>query len=78
MIHVKRTIQEDDGCEIPFDMHLVITIDGGSCKDFTTAMNRALNCWPDAPPELKELADMLNHGKILQDYYSQDTSKKGG
>ena len=38
---------------------------------FRTALNRALNCWPEAPAELKELSDMLEHGRILQDYRSQ-------
>lgn len=59
---------------------IVITLtEDVDCKNitrFTEAMNRALNCWPDASPELKELGDMLNHGKILQDYYHTDTSKK--
>ena len=34
-------------------------------------MNHALNCNEDAPPEWKELADRIEHGKVLQDYYKQ-------
>lgn len=36
-----------------------------------TVFQRALNLWPDAPPEIKELADIVIEGKPLQDYYSQ-------
>lgn len=31
-------------------------------------MFRATNLWPDAPPSVKRLSDMVAHGKILQDY----------
>lgn len=44
---------------------------------FKEAIQRALNCWPDAHPEMKELGDMLMHGKILQDYWAQRTDIKG-
>jgi hypothetical protein len=74
MIHVKKQLVNPVVPEDGSFIQIILTDD--SKEHFTTAMNRALNCWPDAPPELKELADMLNHGKILQDYYSQDTSKK--
>lgn len=36
---------------------------------------RALNLWPDAPPQLKELGDRVTSGLVYQDYASQDTSK---
>lgn len=45
-------------------------------EEFKTILNRALNCWADAPPEWKELSDILEHGQILQDYYPQDPSKR--
>jgi hypothetical protein len=38
---------------------------------FVGLINRALNCFPDAHPELKELGDLLTEGKVLQDYSSQ-------
>lgn len=40
-------------------------------EDFKTLqeiMHRATNLWPDAPPSVKRLSDMVAHGKILQDY----------
>lgn len=43
---------------------------------FKEVLFRATNTWPDAPPEVKELADLVCEGSILQDYHSQDTSKK--
>jgi hypothetical protein len=46
--------------------HIAITED--SIESFTKMVNRALNTWDEAPKDLKELGDMLVHGKILQDY----------
>lgn len=43
---------------------------------FSEMVRRALNCWPDAHPELKELGDMLMHGKVLQDYWASRTDIK--
>lgn len=37
---------------------------------------RATNLWPDAPPEIKELADLVIDGEIKQNYWAQDTSPK--
>lgn len=31
-------------------------------------MFRATNLWPEAPPQVKRLADMVTNGKVLQDY----------
>lgn len=50
---------------------LVVSIHQSQIENFKTLVNRALNVWPDAPPELKEFGDLLLEGKILQDYRSQ-------
>lgn len=58
----------------PEYIHVAMPI---SCKkDFEELVFRATNLWPDAPPYIKEFADKLIHGKILQDYRRQDTSKE--
>lgn len=31
-------------------------------------INRALNCWDNAPKKLKDLGDILTHGYITQDH----------
>jgi hypothetical protein len=41
-------------------------------NSFKVLVNRGANLWPDAPVEVKELADILTQGRILQDYLSQD------
>lgn len=50
----------------------LISLDLSLSKDsilhFRTLLNRALNCYPQAPAEWKELSDMLEHGRILQNY----------
>lgn len=43
---------------------------------FKQLINKALNTYPDAHPALKEFGDLLTHGKVLQDYYSQRTDKQ--
>jgi len=54
----------------------VITISNHrSILYFKELVQRATNLWPDAPPEIKEFADIITNGAILQDYKSQDTSK---
>lgn len=35
---------------------------------------RALNTWSDAPPEAKELHDLVVHGVLFQDYREQSKS----
>lgn len=38
--------------------------------------SRALNTWADAHPELKELSDIMEHGKAQQNYYEQRSDIK--
>lgn len=46
-----------------------------SIGHFQELVHRATNLWPDAPPEVKEFADMVTVGHVQQDYQGQDTSK---
>lgn len=68
------SIQDSEGKPIAF----VVTIDGKeSMEAFKKLVFRATNLWPDATAEIKEFSDKLEHGKVLQDYASQDTSPSG-
>lgn len=71
MIHVK--VSRDADGEID---NLQIGITKESLGRFTALINAGLNCADQAHPELKELGDMLTHGEILQDYYSQAGMKR--
>ena len=31
-------------------------------------VQRGANLWPDAPPQVKRVADLVTSGKVLQDY----------
>lgn len=64
MIHVEV---HRDSVDAVAEFKISVTTD--SIAGFKQMVAKALNCWPDAPPELKEMGDMLDHGKILQDYY---------
>lgn len=71
MIHVK--VSRDSFGEID---NLQIGITQDSLVRFTKLISEGLNCKDQAHPELKELGDMLTHGRILQDYYSQQGMKR--
>jgi hypothetical protein len=38
---------------------------------FQQLVQRGANLWPDAPPEIKEFADKVTVGQVLQDYFAQ-------
>lgn len=40
-------------------------------EKFKELVQRATNLWPDAPPTVKEFADVITSGNSLQDYYAQ-------
>jgi hypothetical protein len=43
---------------------------------FQELIQRGANLWPDAPPAIKEFADLVTSGRVMPDYHKQDTSKK--
>jgi hypothetical protein len=45
-----------------------ISITSESIANFCTLLSRGTNCWDNAPTEIRELADMAIHGRVLQDY----------
>lgn len=53
-----------------------VTIEVRSVEAFKQLVQRGLNTWDEAPPELKAFGDILIHGRVLQDYAGQDTSKR--
>lgn len=65
MIHVEHYKAEP---EKNLAEALTLTITDTSLDNFKRLVDRALNCWDDAPKELKDLGDMLTHGRITQDY----------
>jgi hypothetical protein len=54
---------------------VTIILTDASVARFKQLVQRGTNLWPDAHPEIKEVADILTTGQILQDYHGQDTSK---
>lgn len=38
----------------------IITIEGQAVRDLHLILNRALNTWPEGPPEMFELSDILS------------------
>ncbi len=49
----------------------IIVADDGDIIHFKELVQRGANLWPDAPPSIKEFADLVTGGEVLQDYYSQ-------
>lgn len=51
---------------------MYITVMGeASIKEFKELVQRGTNLWPDASPDIKEFADLVTNGKVLQDYRAQ-------
>lgn len=45
-------------------------------KDFQKLIQRGANLWPDAPPGIKELADLVTNGQVLQNYWEQNKDQQ--
>jgi hypothetical protein len=71
MIHVKVT-RSEEGVAIGY----TINIELQSVEIFKLLIHRGLNCWEDAPKELKDLGDMFTHGRITQDHHKQPINSK--
>jgi hypothetical protein len=41
-----------------------------SAAVFRETIHRATNLWPDAPAEIKWMADIITSGKPMQDYFA--------
>lgn len=63
MIHasVSRTPSGEIG-------EIKISVTAESILNFYALINKALNCWDNAPQELKDLGDMVTHGYVTQDH----------
>lgn len=49
----------------------IIVIEHSFWPQFQELVYRGVNLWPDARPEMKEFADLITEGKVLQDYFAQ-------
>lgn len=63
-IGLKTLVEDGVGTEAKM---IVITTEE-DWLDFKELVFRAMNLWPDAPASLKRLSDMIQHGKVLQNY----------
>lgn len=46
-----------------------IDIHADSMEAFKEMVQRATQCWPDAPAEIKHFADEITNGAPMQDYF---------
>lgn len=66
MIHVFVTRAGNDPASHIDGIKISITED--SLSNFEQLIQRGLNCWDSAPKEIKDLGDMLTHGRVTQDH----------
>ena len=66
MIHVFVTRAGNDPANRIDGIKISVTED--SLPAFEQLIHRALNCWDSAPKEIKDLGDMLTHGRVTQDH----------
>ena len=71
MIHVRVT-RSEEGIAVGY----TINIELQSVELFKLLIHRGLNCWEDAPAELKDLGDMFTHGRITQNHTKQRINSK--
>ena len=68
MIHV-RVYRSEAGVINPESIeNIYISLTEKDINTFRKVLLRALNTWPDCPTNWKELADLIEHGKVLQEY----------
>lgn len=53
---------------------MVVISGAESYKQFQDLIQKGAGLSPDLPPKIKQFADMVTAGKVLQDYYSQESS----
>lgn len=63
MIHAQVTRNNDNSIHL-----LRIEVTEESLPDFIALINRALNCWDNAPKDLKDLGDLITHDRVTQDH----------
>lgn len=56
--------------------HYVI-VSAETWPQFQELVQRGANLWPDAPPAIKEFADLVTTGKVQQDYRAQESKLQG-
>ena len=58
------------------DGSIVIHVPKADAQPFKNLIQRGANLWPDAPPEIKEFADLVTNGRVLQDYHAQNKDQR--
>lgn len=54
-----------------------IIVAADTWPQFQELVQRGANLWPDAPPAIKEFADLATTGKVQQDYQVQESKLHG-
>lgn len=58
-----------------FAQYTQVIFDQDQIPNLRAILNRALNCWPEAPKELFKLAEYLDHGKPLTEHSPKATGE---
>lgn len=61
---------------VPGEAYVILVDTPESVKIFQQLIQRGAATWADAPPEIKEFADLITSGRVLQDYHSQNTDQR--
>lgn len=73
----KMDSESDPGCQILNKIiGYTVYVEGASIELFKQLIHRGLNCWEDAPADLKELGDMFTHGRVTQNHHKQTINSK--
>ena len=69
-------LSQDSEISSTKDVTTIVIIGPTLNAEFKALIARGLNTYDQAHPQLKELYDQLEHGKILQNYHVQGLKKR--
>jgi len=64
--------------EVIEDGNIKVMIGPSTQEAFKQLVTRGAGLWPDAPIAIKEIADLVTNGKLMQDYRGQAQAPKNG
>lgn len=63
---------EDTNWPVDQPSEMVVLVPVTLWPQFQQLIQRGAQTWADAPPAMKELADLVTNGQVLQNYWDQN------
>jgi hypothetical protein len=73
---IVRQYNDDNASSQPYPILVIRATGPESVANLHKWLNRGINCWDNAPAEVKEASDIQTLGYISQDHLHQETLHK--